>query len=48
MYEFLYVLLLAQLPVRMLGVLLETTLLISGDICSFFCLGAGTGILVWT
>jgi hypothetical protein len=30
------------------GVLLETTLLTSGDICSFFCLGVGTGILVVT
>jgi hypothetical protein len=44
-----YVLLPAQLHVRMLsGVLMETTLLIAEDICSFFRLGAGTGILVVT
>jgi hypothetical protein len=30
------------------GVLLETMLLMLGDICSFFCLGAGTGILAVT
>jgi hypothetical protein len=49
MNSFLCVLLPAQLPAIILsGVLLETTLLISGGICSFFCLGAGTGILVVT